>query len=125
MSTEIAENQLTEDQTNIHHILNICFFDSETDLMLEDLEILRELLLKSNFSDQDKALLLASIDIRSKEISWETIGDEIHYYSDEHFITYFLDFFRVEYSVGFSWDRKGICIAGELISNLENEKVNK
>jgi len=69
MSTEIAENQLTEDQTNIHHILNICFFDSETDLMLEDLEILRELLLKSNFSDQDKALLLASIDIRSKEIS--------------------------------------------------------
>ena len=89
--------------------------------MLEDLDTLRELLLKSNFSD--KVWLLESIEVRIREISWETIGDKIHYYSDEHFIIYFLDFFRVEYNVGFDRNKKQkVTDTDALISNLENNK---
>ena len=68
MSMEIGENQLKEDQKNIQDILNICFFDPKTDLIAEDLDVLRELVLKSNFSNKNQ--LLTSIKVRRKEILW-------------------------------------------------------
>ena len=121
MSMEIGENQLKEDQKNIQDILNICFFDPKTDLIAEDLDVLRELVLKSNFSNKNQ--LLTSIKVRRKEILWGVTWDNIYYNSDEHFITYFLDFFRVEYNVGFDRNKKQkVTDTDALISNFEKNK---